>query len=60
MIEIIEDEKYCEGKMCYSKTRAEKASHACMKRRNRKLRVYPCPHCNYYHLTSKKFETNIY
>jgi hypothetical protein len=59
MIEEIDGEKYCNGKKCYSKERADKVKHACMKARNRRMRVYECGFCFYYHLTSQKKETNL-
>lgn len=59
MIEEIDGEKYCNGKKCYHKHRAEKVRVACMTARNRKMRVYECGFCFYYHLTSQKKETNL-
>lgn len=45
-------DKTCNDKKCYSKTEAEKKKIAYMRKRNRKLRVYQCDECHYWHLTS--------
>ncbi len=43
----------CNGKICYSKNKADKAKHTVMKKRNRKIRIYECDECHQWHLTSK-------
>ena len=50
----------CRGKQCYSKREAETIRNARLRphRRIRRhipdfLRIYHCPHCNHWHLTSK-------
>lgn len=52
-------EPKCNGKICYSKKDAETARNHRTKGRGRRhnrpdfLRVYHCPDCNFFHLTSK-------
>lgn len=50
------DFKQCNGKNCYTKHKAEVVARAVMKKRNRKIRVYECDRCFYYHLTSERKE----
>lgn len=42
----------CGGKNCYSKSKAEKVRQSTMKARSKKIRIYECEECNYWHLTS--------
>ncbi len=42
----------CGGKNCYSKNAAEKVKESSMKQRSKKIRMYLCPECHYYHLSS--------
>lgn len=42
----------CDGKNCYPKNTAEKVRLATMKARSRKIRIYECDKCFYWHLTS--------
>lgn len=47
----------CESKEKYSKSKAKAVSISCAKRTSRRLRVYECRVCHYYHLTSQEKET---
>lgn len=43
----------CNGKNCYhSEHEAKSVRKAVGKKRSVRLRVYKCPECHYYHLTS--------
>ncbi len=44
----------CDGKNCYPKHTADRVANATMRARNRKIRVYECQKCYFYHLTSEK------
>ena len=46
--------EYCpnSGKVCYDKRGAQTAKNARFKQSHAKLRIYDCPHCGYWHLTS--------
>lgn len=44
--------KKCSDKNCYSKNAAERVALNVMRKRNRKVHVYECDVCHYYHLTS--------
>ena len=43
----------CQRKNCYTKKEAKSALNAARRRGEKKLRAYPCPHCNGWHLTHK-------
>lgn len=49
--------EYCPttGKPCYDKKAAVSAKNARWDEAHVKLRIYPCPHCRCWHLTSKAF-----
>ena len=42
----------CAGKKRFSRHRAEQVRIDCMRRRNRRIRIYECELCHHYHLTS--------
>lgn len=44
--------KKCNDKNCYTKNEAEGVRVSVMRKRNRKIRIYECDICYYYHLTS--------
>lgn len=45
------------GKVCFNKKDAQTKRNTLKKRgRERNMRVYQCPHCDYWHLTSVKYE----
>jgi hypothetical protein len=48
--------KLCRGKQCYDKRGAESARNRRLRGRNAPdyLRIYHCPRCNCWHLTSKE------
>ncbi len=43
----------CDGKTCYDKKGAQTAANLRFKNAHQKLRIYPCPQGNHWHLTSK-------
>jgi hypothetical protein len=48
---------FCEGKTCYSKVEAATARNQAMRRRDnhpKHLRIYECPLCGRWHLTSRR------
>lgn len=46
--------KLYNGKNCYSKHEAEKVRQVVMRARNKRIRIYECDECFYYHLTSSE------
>lgn len=48
--------KYCfaSGKVCYDKKGAQTAANARMDEAHEVLRIYPCPNCHTWHLTSTR------
>lgn len=45
--------EYCKGKTKFDKKTATTAKNARMKEDHVALRIYPCPKCNGWHLTSQ-------
>lgn len=43
---------YCNGKPCYDKKGARTAANKRFKEAHQKLRIYECPDCDRWHLTS--------
>ena len=44
---------FCQGKKCYDKKGAQTAKNKRFKDSHTELRIYQCPICDYWHLTSK-------
>lgn len=43
---------HCNGKKCYTKRDAQTMRNTRIKKGHDLLRIYPCPRCNWWHLTS--------
>ena len=52
--------KYCNGKPCYDKKGSISAKNKRYKMDHTELRIYHCPICNHWHITSQLRKINEY
>lgn len=52
--------QYCGDKPIYDKRQAETAKNRRWNQDHIRLRIYHCPNCNYWHLTSKLANARLY